>query len=86
MRGADSEQDINKLRPFFAVLFHSLVSDFCLIYCDLKFSLYKWGENKMMPNGGTQTIVTKKYFLHVNNFRQANILDFHEYAVRLIVW
>ena len=39
----------------------------------------------MMLNGGAQTIVTKKYFLHVNTFRQADILHFHEHAVWLIV-
>ena len=58
MRASDNEQDINKRRLFFAVLFLLLVSDFCLVYCDLKFSLYKWNEYKMMPNGGAQTIVT----------------------------
>ena len=39
----------------------------------------------MMPNDGAQTIVTYKYFLHVDNFRQVDILHFHEYAVWLIV-
>ena len=35
-----------------AVLFSSLVSNFCLIYCDLKFNLYKWSKCKVMAMAG----------------------------------
>ena len=32
-------------------------------------------------NGGAQTIVIEKYFLSVNNFRHADIVYVHKYAV-----
>ena len=35
------------------VLFHSIVSSFCLIYCDLKFGLFKWSKCKMMTMAGS---------------------------------
>ena len=36
---------------------------------------------KIDENGGAQAIVIEKYFLDVNNFRYADILYVHEYAV-----
>ena len=36
-------------------------------------------------NGGAQIFVIKKYFLHVNDFRHADILHVNEYSVLKIV-
>ena len=38
-------------------------------------------ERMKDDNGGAQTVVTSKCFLHVNNFRYADVLYVQVYAV-----
>ena len=77
--------------PFFAVLFHSLVSNFSLIYCDLKFSLYKSSKCKIMTMAGLkQSLCSTIFYTQIISDTQIyytftsmpfGILHVHKYAV-----
>ena len=50
------------LSPFLCSFASLTSSNFCLIYCDLKFSLYKWNKYKMMAMAGLKQSLFRNIF------------------------